>query len=640
MSDPRNGRRSKTLLWMTLGAIGVVFGDIGTSPMYAIKESLHTPALPMAAGSVLGIISLVFWSLILVVTVKYVMCITLADNEGEGGMLALVSLLKSRSRKVGRAAMWLAVALGTWATGLFFADALLTPALSVLAATEGVALQFPGHHFAVVGVASVVVFCLFGVQRFGTTHISRLCMPVMLVWFVLLAALGVLQIVQTPHILAAMSPRYAIELMQLLSWGQRLSLLGSVLLAVTGAEAIYADMGHFSRKAIAGAWYYCALWALALNYFGQGAWLLRTNALLSSDRDISPFFQMIPSSLVLPMGILSLAATVIASQAVISGVFSMASQAIQLNFLPRLEVVHTSLVTRGQIYVPRINLLLGVGCLLLVFGFGSSDALASAYGFAIATTMLITTIVFMLVVAHSLQWSKVKLVLFAAFALPLDAMFFAATLDKLHESHYLTLIIALFVVSLLVIWRIGRRYLMERAQRLDMPVGLFAEMIAERTDVKREHKPDVFFQHLPFSAQMEVTPNVLLRHIQQTSTLGQPTVIVEFITGPVPRVPENARITMRAYSNRIYSLHAYFGFAEQVSIKPIFEFGIQQGWWTNVDEIRYHLGREDLRPYAPKGMPRWMRWPFIWLHRQDQSLAHTLEIPAAQFSEVAIVINI
>ena len=640
MSDLSDGHRPKQVIWMMLGAIAVVFGDIGTSPMYAIKESLHTPGLPLASESVLGIISLIFWSLMLVVTVKYLMCITLADNDGEGGMLALVSLLKSQSRRVGRATIWIAVAMGTWATALFFADALLTPALSVLAATEGIALKFPGHHSVVVGAALVVVCGLFGVQRFGTEHISRLCMPVMLSWFVLLAILGGLQIAKAPQILNALSPRYALELMALLSWGQRLSLLGSVLLAVTGAEAIYADMGHFSRKAIAGAWYYCALWALILNYFGQGAWLLRTNALVSSADEVSPFFQMIPSNLEIPMGLLSLAATIIASQAVISGVYSMASQAIQLNFLPRLKVVHTSLVTRGQIYLPSINFLLGIGCLLLVFGFGSSDALASAYGFAIAATMLITTLAFTLVASHILRWSKLKVMLFAAFAIPLDSMFFAATLDKLHESHYLTLVIALFVVSLLIIWRIGRRYLMERAQRLDMPVALLADMIAERPDIKYEARPAVFFQHLPFPADMEVTPHVLLRQIQQTSALGQPTVIVEFITGPTPRVPDPVRVTMRAYDNQIYAVQANFGFAEHISIEPVVDFGKQQGWWGSAEEIRYFLGREDLRPLAGNRVPRALKWLFIWLHRQDQSLIRALEIPSSQFTEVSIKIPI
>jgi KUP system potassium uptake protein len=230
--------------------------------------------------------------------------------------------------------------------------------------------------------------------------------------------------------------------------------------------------------------------------------------------------------------------------------------------------------------------------------------------------------------------------LFAAFAIPLDSMFFAATLDKLHESHYLTLVIALFVVSLLIIWRIGRRYLMERAQRLDMPVALLADMIAERPDIKYEARPAVFFQHLPFPADMEVTPHVLLRQIQQTSALGQPTVIVEFITGPTPRVPDPVRVTMRAYDNQIYAVQANFGFAEHISIEPVVDFGKQQGWWGSAEEIRYFLGREDLRPLAGNRVPRALKWLFIWLHRQDQSLIRALEIPSSQFTEVSIKIPI
>jgi len=640
MSAVREGHSSNRLVWLTLGAIGVVFGDIGTSPMYAIKESLRTPGLPPTADSAFGITSLVFWALMLVVTIKYVMCITLADNHGEGGMYALVSLLKSKARQVGRPALWFAVAIGTWATALFFADALLTPALSVLAATEGIGLRFPGHHSVVIGASLVVVIGLFGVQRFGTHVISRLCMPIMLAWFVLIALIGILQIIAEPRILAAVSPYHALRLLAVLSWGQCLSLLGSVLLAVTGAEAIYADMGHFSRKAIAGAWYYCALWALMLNYFGQGAWLLRTNAMASAMDEVSPFYQMIPSSVALPMGILSLAASIIASQAVISGMFSMASQAIRLNLLPRLQVRHTSMVTRGQIYLPSINLVLGLGCLLLVLGFGSSDALASAYGFAIAATMLITTIVFVMVVVHVLHWPRLRVILFAVFALPLDVMFFVASVDKLHESHYLTLIIAFFAVSVLVIWRVGNRYLTERAERLDMAVELFADMVAERSDIQRQAQPAVFFQHLSFPAEAEVTPHVLLRQLQQTSTLCQPTVIVEFVTGVAPRVAEEARITMREYRHDVYFMQATFGFAEPIAIEPVIEFGKRCGLWARAEDIRYYLGREDLAPRATKGVPSVMKRPFIWLHRQDQTIVRALQIPAHQFSEVGIAIDI
>ncbi len=623
---------------MALGAIGVVFGDIGTSPMYAIKESLHTPGLPATPASVLGIVSLVLWSLLLVVTVKYLQFITLADNDGEGGIFALVSLFKSKVAGASQRMLHMALAIGIAATALLFADTLITPALSVMAATEGLALITPGLEHWAAGTAIVVLIGLFSIQRFGTAFLSGIFAPIMLVWFLVLAVLGALQIYHAPHILAALSPLPALQLLEALTWNQRMSLLGSILLAITGAEAIYADMGHFGRLPIARAWYTFALWSLLINYFGQGAWLLRTHAFAS--HDVNPFFQMVPTALMLPVAMLAVLASIIASQAVISGMFSMASQAITLHYLPRLTVRHTSAIERGQIYLPKINLVLAIGCVLLVIGFGSSDALASAYGFAVAATMTITTVAFTLVAFFVWRWSALKTTLFAAFALPLDGLFLAASIRKLPDSHYLTLLISLGVVFLLVVWRIGNRHLMERAQRLDMPVTLFADMAAERTDLHRQARPAVFFQHLPFPPDMEITPNALLRQVQLTSMLYQPTVIVEFLTHTAPRVADEDRIQMRAFGNGIYSLRLSFGFAEPPHIEPIIEFGKKQGWWQAPEEIVYYSGREDLRMGTQTHWPMLLKWPFFWLHRQDQSLDRALKLPAGQYAELGIRIDI
>jgi KUP system potassium uptake protein len=630
--------RASNVFLLAVASLGVVFGDIGTSPMYAIKESMLTPGLPAAAESVLGIVSFVFWSLLSIVSLKYLVFVTLADNEGEGGIFAMVSALKSGFRGTRRWVVLFASGLGMAAIGLMFADTLITPALSVMAATEGLALEFPDIREWTAGLAVLVLLALFYAQHLGTALLARLFAPVMLCWFLALAALGAIQVWQAPQVLAAVSPLHAVHLFNLLSWPQRMGLLGSILLAVTGAEAIYADMGHFGRRPIALAWHCFAVWALLLNYFGQGAWLLRTQTFAGSET--SPFFALIPAALLLPMGLLAVLASIIASQAVISGMFSLVSQAIQLNYLPRLKVVHTSADERGQIYLPRINLLLAVGAVLLVLGFGSSVALASAYGFAIAATMTVTTVAFVLL-AHSVwRWSVLKVVVFSAFSLPLDCLFLAAAMTKLPDGRYLTLFIALGVVFLLWVWRAGNRYLMELAQRLDMPVALFADMVAERADLHRQARPAVFFQHLPFPADRGITPNALLRQVQLTSLLYQPTVIVDFSTRNGPRVSDETRIHLRTFPNGIYAIDVSFGFAEPVSMDPVLAFGQAQGWWQGPDEIVYYLGREEIRFAADGGLPGFMKWPFLWLHRQDESLGRTLKLPAAQHAELGTTVDI
>jgi len=629
-------QHTSNVFFLAVASLGVVFGDIGTSPMYAIKESMLTPGLPASAESVLGIVSFIFWSLLLVVSLKYLQFVTLADNDGEGGAFAIVSQLQSRFLGSSRSGVLLASGLGIAAIGLMFADTLITPALSVMAATEGLALAFPDLGEWTAALAVLVLLALFYAQRFGTTALARLFAPVMLCWFLALATLGVTQVWRAPQVLAALSPLHAAHLFELLTWPQRMSLLGSILLAVTGAEVIYADIGHFGRRPIAVAWYYFAVWALLLNYFGQGAWLLRTQSFTGSET--SPFFALVPAKILLPMGMLAVLASIIASQAVISGMFSLASQAIKLNYLPRLQVLHTSAQERGQIYLPRINLLLGVGSVLLVLGFGSSMALASAYGFAIAATMAVTTVAFLLLAHFVWRWSLLKMLVFSAFALPLDVLFLAAAITKLPDGRYLTLLIALGVMFLLWVWRAGNRQLMEAAQRLDMPVALFADLVTERKDLHRQARPAVFFQHLPFPADMGIAPNALLRQVQLTSLLYQPSVIVEFSSSHVPRVSDAARIHLRAYPNGLYALDVSFGFAEQVSLEPVWAFGQSQGWWKSPDDIVYYLAREDIRFAATGGLPGFMKWPFVWLHRQDQSLGRTLQLPAVQYAELGTTV--
>ena len=641
LDDDRDHHGSHPLL-MTVGAIGVVYGDLGTSPLYTFQQTMQTQGLPASTESIFGCISLVFWALLMVVTVKYIWVIMRASNDGEGGIFALIGLLRARPIGSTRAMILATTSIGIAAAALLFADTLITPALSVMSAVEGIEIMYPDADHWVVGISAVILLMLFLLQQFGTAIISRLFSPVMLVYFCTIAVLGSLQIWQTPTVWAALSPHFAGHLLIELSWGERFALLGNILLALTGAEALYADMGHFGRRPIARAWTFFVLPSVMLNYLGQGAWMVRTQHFSTAN---SPFFLMAPDGWLWPIILLSVFACVIASQAVITGTFSMASQAIKLHYLPRLKIEHTSAVERGQIYLPRINFLLTIGCILLVLTFRSASALAAAFGFAVAATMIVTTIVFLPVMHYVWHWPVRRILIIGLCAAPLDFVFFAAASTKLPESHSLTLIIAIVVAFLLVVWQVGNRYLTALAQRLDMPVSLFADMISDRTDLHFQQRPALFFQNLPPQpGGEEITPNALLRQVQLTSMLYQPTVIVDFNTTNAPRVREELRVKAMGYPNRIHVVTLSFGFAEEPSLAPVLEYGRGQGWWgKKEEELVYYLGREDLR-FAEraegKGLPGFVKWPFAWLHRQDESLARTLQIPATQYAELSITIDI
>jgi KUP system potassium uptake protein len=475
-------------------------------------------------------------------------------------------------------------------------------------------------------------------QRWGTAALSRLFSPVMIAWFAIIGALGLAQVVQTPEILGALRPIHALRLAAALEWYQLFALMGSVLLAVTGAEAIYADMGHFGRRPVALAWYLAALHGLLLNYLGQGAWLLRQGG--SIPKDTTPFFGIVPDGWLVPMVVLAAAASVIASQAAISGLFSLTRQAVQLGYLPRLRIVQTSATEQGQIYVPRINLLLCVGCVALVFVFGSSSALAGAYGFAVAGTMLLTSVAFTVVIVVLWRWSPWKVAAFCLLAIPLDLMFLGATITKLPAGHFFTVIIALIAVALLGIWLAGNARLMGLAQRLDMPVSMFAETLAERTDLIRQPRPAVFLQHLPFPPEMGITPTVLLKQVQVTGLRYAPTVVVHFVTDDRPRVPPAERLSVVDHGQDVHSATILGGFAEGLTLAPLIEHGLRAGWWRDEAEIVYFAGREQLRSGTEHALPGWMRAPFRMLHRHDESLARTLRLPASRYVEIGIVIDV
>jgi KUP system potassium uptake protein len=627
--------KSSASFSMAFAAIGIVFGDIGTSPMYAMHEALKTPGLHADDVAVLGVASLIFWTLTLIVSVKYLMFITLVDNDGEGGVFALAAVLKARMGSASALAQTALVALVIMSAALLFADSLITPPLSIMAAIEGVEMVTPYAEPFIMPVSIAILIVLFVAQRFGTQALSRFFSPIMLSWFVIIGLLGLKEVAARPDVLTALSPVYAVNLAMHLSWPQFFGLFGSVLLAATGAEAIFVDMGHFGRRPIGLAWYGVAMIALLLSYFGQSAWLLA-----HAGTEKNAFFAIVPQAMLIPFVMLATLASIIAGQAVISGTFSIVNQAIRQGYLPRIKVLQTSEAVRGQIYVPAVNYLLLVGSILLVLGFGSSSELASSYGFAISATMLLTTLAFSAVILIVWKWSVWKVVVFVFLALPLDILFFISTVTKLPAGNFFTLILTLVVAWFMTAWLVGDRFLMRRAQRIDIPVEDFAEITGLRKDLHLQARPALFFQHLPFPPDVKVTPFALLQQVQVTSMMYQPAVIVEFLSSPAPRVAEKDRLVVHEYMHGIKLVHVNVGYWEPISLAPLMKLGQDRGWWTRDEDLVYYSARENLRLARKGGLPWFARWQFMLLHRLDQPVTRALKLNPARCVELGISVDV
>ncbi len=627
----------RNTFFMAFGALGIVFGDIGTSPLYALHEASQAQGLPDGDIATLGIMSLIFWTLNLIVSVKYLLFITLVDNDGEGGVFALAEVLKRRIAVTGLGmALLSALIIGSMA--LMFADGLITPPLSIMAAMEGMEALSPGAEELVVPLSLAVLFALFALQRFGSQALSGLFSPVMLSWFIVIGIFGLLQLLQRPDVLRAVSPVYAFQLLAVLEWYQVFPLFGSILLAATGAEAIYADMGHFGRKPISIAWFGVAMLALLLSYFGQSAWLLEAGS--KGHVEVNAFYAIVPPALLLPTIALAALASIIAGQAIISGLFSMVTQAIRTGYLPRLRVIQTSEAVRGQIYVPIVNTLLMIGGMALVIFFGSSSALAGSYGFAVSAAMLLTTLAFTAILLLVWRWTVWKVLAFVFFALPLDILFLAATVSKLPAGHFVTLTITIVSAALIASWYLGNRRLMWRAQRIDLPLQDFAEVVSLRDDLTRQNRPAVFFQHLPFDPSVRVTPFALLQQVQVTSMLFQPAVVVEFITASTPRVADDARVKIHEYENGIKLVHLTFGYWEQISVAPAVRAGIERGWWQQETDLVYFSVREILRRAPGRGPAAPMKWLLMFLQQFDQRLLQTLGLEPSRCVELGVTVEI
>ncbi|PZA12630.1 potassium transporter Kup [Rhodopseudomonas palustris] len=617
----------KTGFWaLTLGGIGVVFGDIGTSPLYAFREAVAGAAgsAPASRVLVLGVLSLILWSLLIVVTAKYVLLLLRADNNGEGGTLSLMAL---GQQALGRRSGTLLV-LGVIGASMFIGDSMITPAISVLSAVEGFKVAAPALEPYVVPLTVVILLALFAVQSHGTAVVARAFGPVMLVWFSALAALGAMHIMDDPTVLAAINPWYAAQF--LASHGTiGLVTLGAVFLAVTGGEALYADLGHFGRGPIQTGWLGFVLPALLLNYFGQGALVLAHPAALEN-----PFYRMVPDAMVLPLTLLATAATVIASQAVITGAFSLISQAVQLGLLPRFEVRYTSETNAGQIYLPRVNTMLLIGVLVLVLVFQTSSGLASAYGIAVSTTMVVDGIMGFVVIWKLWHWSPVAAALLIVPFVLVDAMFFSANLLKLLDGAWLPLLFGLSLAILIWIWRRGVALLTIKARRAEVPLD---DLIASL----EKHPPHIVKGTAVFlTADAEFVPPALLHNLKHNKVLHEHNVVLTIETAHTPRVSSADRIRLEPVSDKFSKVRLRFGFMESPNVPKALVLARQFGWTFDIMSTSFFVSRRSLKPAIKSAMPKWQTKLFIALSKSANDATDYFQIPTGRVVEVGAQVTI
>ncbi|HEX6099263.1 MAG TPA: potassium transporter Kup [Thermoanaerobaculia bacterium] len=612
------------LLTLSLGALGVVYGDIGTSPLYALKECFmvhHGHQIPPTHDNVLGVLSLITWSLILVITVKYLIFVLRADNRGEGGILALMSLVRPREagqRGVRRSVL---IALGLFGSALLYGDGMITPAITMLSAFEGVRVVTPLLDPWIVPLTVGALVVLFGVQRFGTARVGTLFGPLMLVWFAVLAALGLYNIVDMPHVLAAVNPLWAARFMihhQIAGY----LVLGAVFLVVTGGEALYADMGHFGAKPIRIAWFAAVFPALLLNYYGQGALLLR-NAAAASD----PFFLMAPRWALWPLVVLSTLAAAVASQAVISGSYSLTRQAVQLAYLPRVRIQHTSAREIGQIYIPSINWLLMICAIGLVIGFGAATNLAGAYGVAVTATMGITTALFAVVARERWGWSRAAVLAFAVPFLLIDLAFFGANVVKVADGGWFPILVGAVVFTLMTTWFTGRRLLAERLAEAGLDTDMFLGELAGGRIV-RVRGTAVFL-----TRQQHGIPTALLHNIKHNKVVHERVVLLSVNVEETPHLAENERHEWIDLGQGVYRLILRFGFMEDPNLPRILA-GIEGPVSFNPMTTSYFLGRETLVAARAKGMAAWRQQLFAWMTRNATSASNFFSLQPNQVIEL------
>ncbi|MDT4328900.1 potassium transporter Kup [Methylomonas sp. MED-D] len=625
MSANPNPSQLKTL---TLSAIGVVFGDIGTSPLYAVKEVFHA-GLSTDTAHVHGALSLIFWSLALVVTTKYAIFIMRADNDGEGGIMALLALALKTAKQDPRKAGFI-ITTGLIGAVLFYGDSIITPAISVLSAVEGLQIVAPKLEHYVLPITLAVLTALFLVQAKGTEHVGRLFAPVMCVWFVSLAALGIVNIASHPQILGAINPYHGVALLSELGW-RGFVVMGSVVLVITGAEALYADMGHFGLKPIRFAWFGFVFPALLLNYFGQGALLLENPAAVEN-----PFYLMAPNWALYPLLLLSTLATVIASQAVISGAFSLTRQAIQLGYTPRMRILHTSGDEMGQIYIPAVNWLLMAAVFVLVLEFRSSSALASAYGLAVTGTMITTTILAFIVIKELWRWNEATSIGFLSLFLSFDVLFFLANSIKIPEGGWLPLTVGAALFVIIVTWIQGRQLL---ARHMDEKRVMFEELENRLQTRKLKTVPGTAIY---LAKTLHGVPLVLLHNLEHNHILHEQMIVLTIVTKDVPYVDEAQRIKIRLFgeNNSFYRVKMYFGFQEEQDVRRALQLCAREGLIIDQKHASFFIASEKLSFRRRCPMPKWQRPLFRFLFHNASSAIEYFKIPVDRVIELGIRIEL
>ena len=610
-----SGHSAARPLSLLVAAVGVVYGDIGTSPLYTLKEVFSDEyGVPVNHDGVLGILALIFWSLVWVVSIKYMVFILRADNQGEGGTMALTALARRASAPYPklRAVM---VVCGLIGAALFYGDSMITPAISVLSAVEGMELAFDGIDHWVVPIALVVLVALFLIQKHGTARIGILFGPVMVTWFLVLAALGVHGISQSPEVLKAINPVWAVRFF-IVHPGMGVAILGAVVLALTGAEALYADMGHFGRKPIARAWFVLVLPALVLNYFGQGAMLLQ-----NPEAARNPFYLLAPAWALIPLVGLATLATVIASQAVISGAFSLTRQAIQLGYVPRMQIQHTSSHEQGQIYIGAVNWALMVGVILLVLGFESSDALASAYGVAVTGTMLMTTLLVSTVMLLLWKWPPVLAVPVLLGFLLVDGLFFAANVPKVVQGGAFPVLAGIALFALMTTWKRGKQILVERLDEGSLPLPLFISSIR----VQPPHRVEGTAVFL--SARADAVPHALLHNMLHNQVLHNQVVLLTVVTEDTPRVAAQQQFEVEAYGEGFYRVLLHFGFMDEPDVPAALKLCHLEGLDFSPMRTTYFLSRETVIPSRLVGMARWRALLFAFLLKNANGTLRFFNLP-------------
>jgi KUP system potassium uptake protein len=612
---------------LMLGSIGVVYGDIGTSPLYALREAVVAAsgsAGTVTPQAVLGVLSLILWALIIVVTLKYVLILLRADNNGEGGTLALMALAQ---RAVGSGAGNI-VLLGIIGGALFYGDAVITPAVSVLSAIEGMTIVTAAFEPYVVALTIVILLALFAVQSRGTARVAAFFGPIMCVWFAVIAIAAISPIMQHPEVLLSLNPLYAVSFM--LHHGIiGFVTLGAVFLAVTGAEALYADLGHFGKRPIQTAWLVIVLPSLALNYLGQGALVLGNPKALEN-----PFFLMFPDWALFPMVVLAIMAAVIASQAVITGAYSLTRQAIQLGLMPRFEIRHTSEAHSGQIYIPRVNMLLSIGVVLLIVLFRSSSALASAYGIAVTGTMVVTAMMGFVVIWRVWKWSPFAAAALIVPFLLLDLVFLSANLLKVFEGGWVPLALGAVVMLLMYTWRRGSRLLFEKSRKLEFPLADLVAMLEKRPP-QRVSGTAVFLTSDPVSA-----PTALMHSLKHYKVLHEKNVILTIETAPTPRIDPAERVKLEQISATFSKVTLRFGFMESPNVPKALAIARKLGWQFDIMSTSFFLSRRALKPAAHSGMPRWQDHLFIALSRTANDATDYFQIPSGRVVEVGTQVTI